>query len=137
MKKLLLLTGILATLSFSASYAQQDAAAQTKGIENPHRMAVAKTERMARELELSDEQKKAVMQINMHEAEKMKTESAKGDAGKAEMDRAEKEIDARFKVILNEKQYTKYHEMKRRNMEKKGDKKDKKADVVTPADERQ
>jgi hypothetical protein len=107
MKKLLLLTGIVATLSFTASYAQD--AAPAKGADNIHRMAVQKTEKMAKELSLNEEQKKSVMQINLHQAQNIKQ-----GAGKGEIDRSEKEVDARFKIILDAKQYAKYQEIKRR-----------------------
>lgn len=112
MKKLLTITLMLA---FSAMTFAQDGS--TKQKKTPEDIAKRKTEKLAAQLDLSDEQKDKVYELNLSavkdKQELNATYKDKPDADRKEAsDAARKDYTASLKEILTEPQMRKYYEYK-------------------------
>ena len=101
MKRILLVALMLAGIT--SSFAQETE-------RNVRRAAIMKTEKMTKELNLSDEQKKAVLQVNMNMADRAKDRELSAD----QEAQIRQETEARYRVIFSKEQYTKYQEMNRK-----------------------
>ncbi|HTN46885.1 MAG TPA: DUF4890 domain-containing protein [Flavipsychrobacter sp.] len=98
MKKLVVIA--LAALSFNFYSAQaQDSKSAQKG--DPKREVVLKTEKMVKELNLNDEQRAAVMELNIRMMDRERIE-------KADERQIEAERNVRLQAILTQEQYQKY-----------------------------
>ena len=112
MKKLLTISLMLA---FSAMTFAQDGSAKQK--KSPEDVAKRKTEKLAAQLELSDEQKEKVYELNLSAAkdkQELNTEyKDKDDAERKEAANAvRKDYNQSLKEILTEPQMRKYYELK-------------------------
>lgn len=98
MKKLVVIA--LAALSFNFYTAQaQDSKSAQK--EDPKREVVSKTEKMVKELNLNDEQRAAVMELNIRMMDRERIENA-------DVRQIEAERNVRLQSILTKEQYQKY-----------------------------
>ncbi len=100
MKKLLLITGIMAVVSFNEGYAQNN-----NGKYPPEQIAAQLTDFMTTELHLSDAQKAKVFEINRKELQ---------DALKSNADSkmSDKQKDERMKTVLTVAQFDQYIKLK-------------------------
>lgn len=98
MKKICLIAIALFALNATPSFAQDNAN------KDPRQEAIAKTEKMTKELRLSEDQKKAVLEINMHQA----VQARNGKLTEAQLVDMEKSSEVRYKTVLNEEQFKKY-----------------------------
>lgn len=106
MKKILCAFSLLALLQFSAT--AQD---NTK-TPNARRAAQMKTEQMAKQLKLNDEQKKAVLEINMRKAT-METKKDGQNPTEQQEDAVNKQLETRLRNVLTADQYKQYQEMEK------------------------
>ncbi|PZX58041.1 DUF4890 domain-containing protein [Algoriphagus chordae] len=118
MKKWIFATGLMVMISLS-TFAQRNGGGERPSAEE---RAKRNTERMAEELQLTDAQKKQILDINLEYAKKNEAEmaerKAKADANKdaAEARKAEmKEQDDKIQAVLNDEQKAKWAEYKAKN----------------------
>jgi periplasmic protein CpxP/Spy len=118
MKKLILIATIF-SLTFATSFAQRG---QQKGASTPEQRAEKMTERLTEQLELTEEQKSQVYQINLENAKKRQTEMevrrAEQQAKREEMQESMKGQNAQVEAVLTPEQKEKWAELKESNREK-------------------
>lgn len=108
MKKLIIASGLMVMISLS-TFAQQGKSGEKP---NPEERAKQMTERISKELELSESQKNQVLAINLEYAKKREAEM---EARKTEMEARKKdqqEHEAKIQAVLTETQKTKWVELK-------------------------
>lgn len=114
MKKWIIGAVLLAFTSLSVA-AQQEKRQQP----NPEERAKKVTEKMATELELSEDQKAQILALNLDQAKQrqaeMEREKAERDAHRAEMKAHQEKVNA----ILTEEQRTKWEEIKLEQRDKR------------------
>ena len=101
MKKMIIASGIMVMISLS-TFAQQGNSGEKAG---PEERAKKMTERIATELELTEEQKNQVLAINMDYAKKREAEM---EARKIE----QKAQEAKIQAVLTDTQKAKWEELK-------------------------
>lgn len=100
MKKLLLITGIMASVSFYEGFAQSSNSKYP-----PEQVAAQLTDFMTTELHLSEEQKVKVFELNRKELQDALKNNAEGKM-------TEKQKEERMKTILSNEQYEIYQNLK-------------------------
>ncbi|MBO7266955.1 MAG: DUF4890 domain-containing protein [Bacteroidaceae bacterium] len=114
-------------LVFSMSiFAQQPQRGERREFK-PEEMATFQADRMKKELDLNEEQYKALYNFYLKRGEEMKKERAKFQEGqqidrealRAEMVKRQEAQNAEFKKILTPEQYKKYEEMQKREQERR------------------
>lgn len=114
-------------LAFSMSiFAQQPQRGERREFK-PEEMATFQADRMKKELDLNEEQYKALYNFYLKRGEEMKKERAKFQEGqqidrealRAEMVKRQEAQNAEFKKILTPEQYKKYEEMQKREQERR------------------
>ena len=114
-------------LVFSMSiFAQQPQRGERREFK-PEEMATFQADRMKKELDLNEEQYKALYNFYLKRNEEMKKERAKFQEGqqidrealRAEMVKRQEAQNAEFKKILTPEQYKKYEEMQKREQERR------------------
>ena len=114
-------------LVFSMSiFAQQPQRGERREFK-PEEMATFQADRMKKELDLNEEQYKALYNFYLKRGEEMKKERAKFQEGqqidrealRAEMVKRQEAQNAEFKKILTPEQYKKYEEKQKREQERR------------------
>lgn len=85
---------------------------------SPKERAEMQTEKMATSLGLNDEQKKAVLEINLKSAEKI---ANAGDNRREAFKEVQAQNEEEFKKVLTADQFTKYQELRKERMAKMRD----------------
>lgn len=121
MKKVIGIALVLMLAGTLAATAQPRGEGPAKEKKTPEQMAQMRTDRMAKELSLTEAQKEAIHKLNLDESRKRETRM---NARQQEMQDARKqaeaeadEYDASMKKILTDKQYREWQE----KVQKKGD----------------
>lgn len=105
MKKLVLMMALIAGFAVSADAQERKQGRGIKDID-PEKMADAKTEKMSKLLDLSEEQKKEVHTLHLEQSKEWVAEmNERKEAGKKQKEQLE--------AILNEEQIAKLHEAKK------------------------
>lgn len=91
---------------------------------SPEERATRMTERMAESLELSEDQKKQVLEINLENAKRQEAERAEmSEARKKEMEARREEMkkqEAKLMEVLTDEQKVKWEEVKKENRGRRG-----------------
>lgn len=106
-------------LVFSASIFAQAPQRGERREFKPEEMAKHQTDRMKKELNLTDEQYKSVYALFIKQGEEMKAlhakrEQSQPETRREEMKKQREAMNAEMKKILTAEQYTKYEEMQKR-----------------------
>ncbi len=122
MKKWIIASGLMVMITMG-TFAQQKRGGERP---NPEERAKAMTEKMAKELELTEDQQKQVLAINLEYAQKREAEMAKRkvemEARRAKMEEAKaeaKEQNTKINAVLTEEQKSKWTEIKQENQDKR------------------
>lgn len=107
MKKWMIGAALLVFTSLSVA-AQQE----KRELPNPEERAKKMTDRMASELELSEDQKEKILAINLENAKKRQTEMEKEMAERKARMEEMKAQEEKIKVVLTEEQRKKWEEIK-------------------------
>lgn len=109
MKKILLIAATFLALGTTSSFAQDNA--RNEAPKGPRHVAMTKTEAMAKELGLNNEQKEVVMRINMRSAE----QELRGEKISAEQkEQFQKQAEAQYRKVFTPEQFQKYQALNRR-----------------------
>jgi protein CpxP len=114
MKKLMMITAIF-SLTLLSAFAQRDM--ERKEI-SPEQRAERSSERLAEKLDLSEEQKKQVYELNLQTAEARK---AQMEARRTEMKQNREAHQAKMEVILSPEQQEKWNELRESNRKRGGE----------------
>lgn len=114
MKKLMMIATIF-SLTLASAFGQRDL--ERKNI-SPEQRAERSTERLAEKLNLSEEQKKQVYELNLQTAEARK---AQMEARRTELEQNREAHQAKMEVILNPEQQKKWNELKESNRQRGGE----------------
>jgi len=118
MKKLILIATIF-SLTFATAFAQRGPQREAT---TPEQRAERMTERLAKELELTESQKDQINKINLENAQKrqveMEARRAEQQARRAEMQESMKAQSAQIEAVLTPEQRSKWSEIKESNKER-------------------
>ncbi|MHA7130590.1 DUF4890 domain-containing protein [Algoriphagus namhaensis] len=112
MKKLMMTFGLAMLMTFTLLAQQRGERPTAK--ERAERM----TEKMAEQLQLSEEQKAKILAINLEFAEKREAEKETREANREAMKSEMKEQDERIQAVLTEEQVAKWEEAKAERRER-------------------
>ncbi len=121
MKKIVLMLALVTGIGYAAT-AQEAQKTRTKV--TPEQRAERQAERMKEALQLTEDQKKAIYELNLQSANKMKAyKKDQRDANKDQFKKMRDEREAKMKSILTPEQYEKHQAMKAERMKKMNERK--------------
>ena len=121
MKKIVLMLALVTGIGYAAT-AQEAQKTRTKV--TPEQRAERQAERMKEALQLTEDQKKAIYELNLQSANKIKAyKKDQRDANKDQFKKMRDEREAKMKSILTPEQYEKHQAMKAERMKKMNERK--------------